>query len=82
MITEASVGGGALLTMNREGRGHLMRVMEGVPHGMGGVGTPPFAQEMEALNIEPSVGRHKPERGQLPPPPTGAGGRRGVCSRP
>ena len=74
MITEASVGGGALLTMNREGRGHLMRVMEGVPHGMGGVGTPPFAQETEAMNVEPSVARHKTERGAATPTPHGCRG--------
>jgi hypothetical protein len=35
-------------------------------------GTPHFAQEMEAMNVKPSVAKHKTERG----------GRRGVCPKP
>ena len=43
--------------------GHLFRAMGGAPHGIRGVGTPPFAQETEAVNVEPSVARHKTKRG-------------------
>ena len=49
---------------------------------MGGVGTPPFAQETGAMNVEPSVAKHKTEKGIATPTPMGGGGRRGVCPRP